>query len=213
MEIEKLPEIIGTMQKDIETLKRAIKPQADVEARPQPADDELKVLKKDGTLADTGEQLSLDEISGIIVPLIDGQRVLVYPKFKECELLPDGANTEGFEFTRNEAALIYRGGDGTKYTNLLIEHGSEAAKYVRNVCPGRPFNLPWNALILAALYHFKEKFNALAGDIDGADELEFPAWSSALYSSNSAWYYNRYGNFHNRSFYYSLTCVPCVLYK
>lgn len=206
MNIEEIPQIITAIQDDIKMLKSAINPKPEIHA-----DSELKVLLKDNTIADDDAEMRLEDIKGIIVPLLNGKRVLVYPKFKEHPLLPEGTKWNGKQM--NECDTLYNDSDGCKETDDLLALGSEAAKFVRSVCPGTKFNLPHNMLILAALYHFLEQFNEIVARIDGASELAFPAWSSAMLSSYSAWYSSYYGYFGINTFYFSLVCVPCVLYK
>ncbi len=206
MNIEEIPQIITAIQDDIKMLKSAINPKPETHT-----DSELKVLLKDNTIADDDAEMKLADIKGIIVPLLNGKRTLVYPKFKECPLLPEGTRWSGKQM--NECDMLYNDSDGRKETDDLLALGSEAAKFVRSVCPGTEFNLPHNMLILAALYHFWEQFNEIVARIDGASELAFPAWSSALGSSYGAWGCDFLGSFHAGSFYYSLMCVPCVLYK
>lgn len=206
MNIEEIPQIITAIQDDIKMLKSAINPKPEIHT-----DSELKVLLKDNTIADDDAEMKLDDIKGIIVPLLNGKRVLVYPKFKECPLLPEGTKWNGKQM--NECDTLYNDSDGRKETDDLLDLGSEAAKFVRSVCPGTEFNLPHNMLILVALYHFWKQFNEIVARIDGASELAFPAWSSAMYSSSSAWVCNYYGYFNFSYFYVSLMCVPCVLYK
>lgn len=206
MNIEEIPQIITAIQDDIKMLKSAINPKPEIHT-----DSELKVLLKDNTIADDDAEMKLDDIKGIIVPLLNGKRVLVYPKFKECPLLPEGTKWNGKQM--NECDTLYNDSDGRKETDDLLDLGSEAAKFVRSVCPGTEFNLPHNMLILVALYHFWKQFNEIVARIDGASELAFPAWSSAMYSSDTAWYCGYHGFFNHRYFYASLMCVPCVLYK
>ena len=206
MNIEEIPQIITAIQDDIKMLKSAINPKPEIHT-----DSELKVLLKDNTIADDDAEMKLEDIKGIIVPLLNGKRVLVYPKFKECQLLPDGTKWNGKQM--NECDTLYNDSDGRKETDDLLALGSEAAKFVRSVCPGTEFNLPHNMLILAALYHFWEQFNEIIARIDGASELAFTAWSSAMYSSGYAWYCGNDGYFDHDYFYVSLMCVPCVLYK
>lgn len=206
MNIEEIPQIITAIQDDIKMLKSAINPKPETHT-----DSELKVLLKDNTIADDDAEMKLADIKGIIVPLLNGKRTLVYPKFKECPLLPEGTRWSGKQM--NECDMLYNDSDGRKETDDLLALGSEAAKFVRSVCPGTEFNLPHNMLILAALYHFWEQFNEIVARIDGASELAFPAWSSAMLSSGSAWNGSYSGYFSNDLFYCSLMCVPCVLYK
>ena len=206
MNIEEIPQIITAIQDDIKMLKSAINPKPEIHT-----DSELKVLLKDNTIADDDAEMKLEDIKGIIVPLLNGKRVLVYPKFKEIPLLPEGTRWSGRQM--NECDMLYNDSDGRKETDDLLALGSEAAKFVRSVCPGTEFNLPHNMLILAALYHFREQFNEIVARIDGASELAFPAWGSAMYSSDGAWYCYGNGNFYHNAFYNSLMCVPCVLYK
>ena len=206
MNIEEIPQIITAIQDDIKMLKSAINPKPEIHT-----DSELKVLLKDNTIAEDDAEMKLEDIKGVIVPLLNGKSVLVYPKFKECPLLPESVKWNGKQM--NECDTLYNYSDGRKETDDLLALGSEAAKFVRSVCPGTEFNLPQNMLILVALYHFWEQFNEIVARIDGASELDFPAWSSAMNSSNSAWIYNAYGAFNYDYFYYSLMCVPCVLYK
>lgn len=206
MNIEEISQIITAIQDDIKMLKSAINPKPEIHT-----DSELKVLLKDNTIADDDAEMKLEDIKGIIVPLLNGKRVLVYPKFKEFPLLPEGTKWNGRQM--NECDTLYNDSDGRKETDDLLALGSKAAKFVRGVCPGTEFNLPHNMLILAALYHFWEQFNEIVARIDGASELAFPAWSSAMASSYYAWYCDSRGYFNFNTFYYSLMCVPCVLYK
>lgn len=206
MNIEEIPQIITAIQDDIKMLKSAINPKPEIRT-----DSELKVLLKDNTIADDDAEMKLEDIKGIIVPLLNSKRVLVYPKFKECPLLPESVKWNGKQM--NECDTLYNDSDGRKEIDDLLALGSEAAKFVRSVCPGTEFNLPHNMLILAALYHFCEQFNEIVARIDGASELAFPAWSSAMDSSYHAWHYNGYGYFSYSLFCYSFLCVPCVLYK
>ena len=206
MNIEEIPQIITAIQDDIKMLKSAINPKPEIHT-----DSELKVLLKNNTIADDDAEMKLEDIKGIIVPLLNGKRVLVYPKFQEHPLLPESVKWNGKQM--NECDMLYNDSDGRKETDDLLALGSEAAKFVRSVCPGTEFNLPHNMLILAALYHFWEQFNEIVARIDGASELDFPAWSSAVFSSLYAWNYRYYGSFNINYFYYSLMCVPCVLYK
>lgn len=206
MNIEEIPQIITAIQDDIKMLKSAINPKPEIHT-----DSELKVLLKDNTIADDDAEMKLEDIKGIIVPLLNGKSVLVYPKFKECPLLPESVKWNGKQM--NECDTLYNDSDGRKETDDLLALGSEAAKFVRSVCPGMEFNLPHNMLILAALYHFWEQFNEIVARVDGASELDFPAWSSAMYSSSNAWRCYGIGYFAGGDFYYSLMCVPCVLYE
>ena len=206
MNIEEIPQIITAIQDDIKVLKSAINPKPEIHT-----DSELKVLLKDNTIADDDAEMKLEDIKGIIVPLLNGKRVLVYPKFKECPLLPESVRWNGKQM--NECDTLYNDSDGRKETDDLLALGSEAAKFVRSVCPGTEFNLPHNMLILAALYRFWKQFNEIVARIDGASELDFPAWSSAMYSSNLAWGCGDDGLFYGSFFCGSLMCVPCVLYK
>ena len=206
MNIEEIPQIITAIQDDIKMLKSAINPKPEIHT-----DSELKVLLKDNTIADDDAEMKLEDIKGIIVPLLNGKSVLVYPKFKECPLLPESVKWNGKQM--NECDTLYNDSDGRKETDDLLALGSEAAKFVRSVCPGMEFNLPHNMLILAALYHFWEQFNEIVARVDGASELDFPAWSSAMSSSSGAWYCNSYGLFNHGNFCHSLMCVPCVLYE
>ena len=206
MNIEEIPQIITAIQDDIKMLKSAISPKLETHT-----DSKLKVLLKDNTIADDDTEMKLEDIKGIIVPLLNGKRVLVYPKFKECPLLPEGTKWNGKQM--NECDTLYNDSDGRKETDDLLALGSEAAKFVRSVCPGTVFNLPHNMLILAALYHFWEQFNEIVARIDGASELDFPAWGSAMYSSGGAWGCYNGGSFYSNYFCNSFMCVPCVLYK
>ena len=206
MNIEEIPQIITAIQDDIKMLKSAIDPKPEIHTG-----SELKVLLKDNTIADDDAEMKLEDIKGIIVPLLNGKRVLVYPKFKECPLLPESVRWNGKQM--NECDTLYNDSDGRKETDDLLALGSEAAKFVRSVCPGTEFNLPHNMLILAALYYFWEQFNEIVARIDGASELAFRAWSSAMGSSSIAWRYSSGGYFGSSHFCYSLMCVPCVLYK
>lgn len=208
MNIEEIPQIITAIQDDIKMLKSAINPKPEIHT-----DSELKVLLKNNIIADDDAEMKLEDIKGIIVPLLNGKRVLVYPKFKECPLLPEGTKWNGKQM--NECDTLYNDSDGRKETDDLLDLGSEAAKFVRSVCPGTEFNLPHNMLILVALYHFWKQFNEIVARIDGASELAFPAWSSAMYSSDRAWYCFNLGYFGttSTSAARSCACRACFINK
>ena len=200
MNIEDIPKIITDIQNDISSLKRAI-------SLKQTEEEGLKVLLKSGSYADNAASLKLEDIKGITVPLLNGKRVLVYPKFKDCELLADDVKWEGRTMSEND--VYYNNSDGRSETDELLALGSKAAKFVRSV--GDEFNLPHNALILVALYHFRQEFNDIVKHIDGADTLAFPAWSSGMYASYLAWYYSNGGSFSSSNFCNASPAVPCVL--
>lgn len=219
MDIEKIPAIITEIQDDIKMLKRAVKANAPAQEVTTELNKEVKVLAQDGTITplsavkDT-DKWDLEDIDGIIVPLLDGRQVLVYPKFKECKLLPSEEACRNWKAPQlSECEALYYHGDGHEETSELIELKSEAAQWVRTVCKNRPFNLPFNLQILFALGHFKVSFNDLVTHINGADEYNSSfSWSSCRYSTSSAWYCNGYGNASGDYFGYGLAAVPCVLY-
>jgi hypothetical protein len=71
MNIEEIPQIITAIQDDIKMLKSAINPKPEIHT-----DSELKVLLKDNTIADDDAEMKLEDIKGIIVPLLNGKAYL-----------------------------------------------------------------------------------------------------------------------------------------
>ena len=225
MDIEKIPSIIEGMQKDISFLKseisavkgERIEHKAEISASKQEIFSkfsyDLAVMTKDEKvyyIDNIPDEIELEDVDGIVLPLLDRRLVLVYPKFKDnCKLLPDGADWKAPKLSECEA--LYYEGNGEQETTDLLALGSEAAKYVRNVADHRKFNLPFNLQVLFALHHYKAEFNELVKHIEGADEYNPSyAWSSCRYNTNNAWNYNNNGNTNNNNFYNGLTAVPCV---
>ncbi|MCR5244414.1 MAG: hypothetical protein K6C37_06720 [Bacteroidales bacterium] len=152
----------------------------------------------------------LDVIEGIAVPLITGEELLVLPKYETCALCEDENIPSKDEWPcRDEWAAVLDLRSGKEETDLLVEHKSPAALYVRSW--GEKCNLP----TLFQLFHimnYRAEINELAANIEGADQLGSYVWSSSRYYAYNAWI--SYGNGGCAGYYYvcyAVLAVPCVL--
>lgn len=153
----------------------------------------------------------LDVIEGIAVPLITGGELLVLPKYETCALCED-ENIPGTDEwpCRDEWDAVLDIHSGKEETDLLVEHESPAALYVRSW--GEKCNLP----TLFQLFHimkYRAEINELAANIEGADQLGSSVWSSSRFFAYYAWYSGGNGCASYVSMYVAYLAVPCKLLK
>lgn len=167
---------------------------------------EPKIIFKDGR---EGE-MTLDAIKGIAIPRIDGETILVYPKYKDCALLDENRIRDWKESEHDEIDALFVDADRSKeVTDDLLALDSPAAKHVRSV--GKQFNIP-SLLTVGAIWKYRKDINALAKKISGADLLhERPyLWSCCRGGAGYAWVAGGGVGFfgYGGTLYSSFTVVP-----
>ena len=168
-------------------------------------EDVFLVMKKEHE----GEAPTMDNIEGICIPMLNGDRFLLYPKFGKFPLLPEDKieDYKGKCYTEAEALFT---NDNHNETTALLALGSEAAKFVRSL-NGR--DLPSLSMCLSIEY-YKDKINTVAKKITGAELVDNSLrWSSCRYSTGSAWYCDRTGITNTNAFCISFTVSAVSAYK
>ncbi len=172
-----------------------------------------RIIYKDGCEG----QNRLECIEGIEIELLNGQKALIYPKYKECVFLSAGRGPRREARSMREIEALKQM-SAEKATTELYDLDSPAAKHVRQFKSEKygSFNLP---TLLAAMEIVDQEaaIDTLAKTIEGADlicEFSPNVWSSCRYSSGRTWYcdgdheYIGSGNF-----CYLFLAVPTVLYR
>ncbi len=168
-----------------------------------------KIIYKEGCEG----QNRLECIKGIEIDMLNGQKCLVYPKYKECKLLNDDARAEMWEAPNLTEIGALKVEDTTAATDELLSLGSPAAQHVREC---GDYNLP-SLLAAMEIWDQREDIDALARQIEGAELLRdytLDIWSSCRYSANNAWsYFGNHGFASNYHFYVANLAVPVTLLK
>lgn len=165
-----------------------------------------KIIFKEGR---EGE-MTIDAIKGIAIPRIDGAIILVYPKYKECELLAYERRYDWKEPEHTEIEALLEDTDKSKErTDALLKLDSPAAKFVRGI--GKQFNIP-SLLTAGTIKKYCKEINTLAKQIEGADVLPEGSylWSCLRYSASYAWYAYGGGGFFCFSYMYNAYVVVPV---
>ena len=164
-----------------------------------------KIIFKEGR---EGE-MTIDAIKGIAIPRIDGATILVYPKYKECELLAYERRYDWKEPEHTEIEALLEDTDKSKErTDTLLELDSPAAKFVRSI--GKRFNIP-SLLTSGTIKKYCKEINTLTKQIEGADVLPEGSslWSCLRSRAGYAWYaLGSYGFFNNNFMYLAFVVVP-----
>ena len=153
--------------------------------------------------------MTLDAIKGIAIPRIAGATILVYPKYKECELLAYERRNDWKEPEHTEIEALLEDTDKSKErTDALLELDSPAAKFVRDI--GKQYNIP-SLLTAGTIKKYCREINTLAKQIEGADILPKGSYLLSCLRNNAytAWRANGYYGFFSSSYmYYSNVVVP-----
>lgn len=171
----------------------------------------VKIIYKEGLEG----QNRIECIEGIEIDLLNGQKALIYPKYKNAELVEDGEEDKWTAKSVTEIEALKQM-DNNWATGALLKIGSPAAEHVSKFSSDGHgiFGVP---TLLAALEVVDQKkdIDALAETIEGADLLEdFSAyvWSCSRYGSRGSWIANGRGGFAGYgSLYGRFAAVPLVL--
>lgn len=146
-----------------------------------------RIIYKDGC----DGQNRLESIEGIEIDLPNGQKALIYPRYRD-EVLLDQKDRDRWHDAKISETAALRLRDNQAATAALLEAGSPAAEFVSKFTSERfgRFGLP---TLLAALEITEQKgaIDELARGIDGADLLkDFSScvWSCSRFSTNSGWF-------------------------
>lgn len=172
-----------------------------------------KIIYKEGLEG----QNRIECIEGIEIDLLNGQKALIYPKYKDAELVEGGEEDKWTAKSVNEIEALKQM-DNNWATGALLKIGSPVAKHVSQFSSDGHgiFGLP---TLLAALEVVDQKkdIDALAETIEGADLLkDFSAgvWSCSRCSSGLGWFaYGSVGFAGSYSLCNRFAAVPLVLYK
>lgn len=135
-------------------------------------------------------QNRLECIEGIEIDLPNGQKALIYPKYRNEELLDPKDRDRWLDAGISETAAL-RLRDNQAATAALLEAESPAARFVTKFTSERfgRFGLP---TLLAAMEITEQEgeIDKLAREIDGADLLEdfsSSVWSCSRYFPSGGW--------------------------
>lgn len=154
-------------------------------------------------------------IEGIEIDLLNGQKALIYPKYRNEKLLDPKDRDRWLDAGISETAAL-RLRDSQAATAALLEAESPAARFVTKFTSERfgRFGLP---TLLAAMEITEQEgeIDKLAREIDGADLLEdFSSivWSCSRFNAGNGWCAYGYGGYAG----YGILCssylaVPLVL--
>ena len=153
---------------------------------------------------------SLEEVFCIALPRLDGTWIGIYPKYKNCSMLPSGKNWGmGKEYSREiDAIYNFTEKDAIENSEWLVKNGSEVAKWCKYYGGYVP-----SLLTVLAIAHFREAINEIVNHIEEADKIQDndTIWSSVRSYAGSAWcFFSLSGYIANYSLYGGNLVVPCV---
>lgn len=225
MKLESLPKVIKQMQNDICELKKSnkelvlrIENRQDEKAHLHSGKVRLKFKSgEEHTIDQIGDKIcEIDNIDGIIIPVLDGREFMLYPKYERRKMLEEESIKEWKAKDMTEIESMYAKCDGKKETDELLSIDSPAAAFVRSVAAHREFNLPGDVLVVIAVIRYTDEINAIAEHIEGADKLNKNSnvWSCSRSGSSFGWFaFGGGGYAYGNYLYYSYLAVPLVLYK
>jgi len=157
---------------------------------------------------DESQSKTLDNLSGIHVPCLDGSEFLLFPKYKELQLLPKDTDASGIEIQENP---FYPTVDQHTLTTQWLNAGSEAARFVRSFGDDKSLPTP---LQLVAIKYYAEKIDELSKLINGdlLSEIGSYWWACLRYGTYVAWCVNGFGIFYGVYFYNSNQALPVSLF-
>jgi len=155
---------------------------------------------------------TLEDVKGIVVPMLNGQECLIWPKYKTCQLLTEKSADKWNAPERSEIEALRETTQRDSYF-LLETGGSPAMDFVRG------FGEQWRLPTLPAAMEItarKLEIDNLVRKIEGADLFgtqDFPGvWSASRRGIYDAWYSNGGNGFAGGSnMYYWVLVVPCII--
>lgn len=152
---------------------------------------------------------NMDNIQGISIPMINGKRFLLYPKFCDLPLLRisqiNKCETKQLSYTK---ALYSE--NNHEETSLLLKAESPAAQFTRSFGMDIP-----STMMNIALCKYENEISLLCKQINGAMDIKKISsfrWSSSRCSTHYAWYCNSLGTF--GSYYcdssFTVSCVKAL---
>lgn len=146
-----------------------------------------RIIYKDGC----DGQNRLECIEGIEIDLMNGQKALIYPRYRDEVLLDQKDRDRWHDVGISETAALWLR-DNQAATAALLEAGSPAAEFVSRFTSERfgTFGLP-TLLVAMEITEQKGEIDELAREIDGADLLkDFSSgvWSCSRCGSDYGWF-------------------------
>lgn len=136
---------------------------------------------------DGHKPVALSDIEGISLELLNGETIVVFPKYKDAKFLDDEKLPR---YTRKGLreidALHLTSTDATILTDELLALESPAAKHVREL---GAYDLP-TLLAAGDIVRQRDEIDKLARTIEGADLFDDCGpviWSCCRYSAYGAW--------------------------
>lgn len=149
---------------------------------------------------------TLENLEGIRVPVIDGTEILLYPKYKECALLPE--DKIKYWSAKGQYNPLYADIDQHKATDELFSLGSKAAEHARQY--GKDIALPTQLLAIA---YYRGRINEISKILGGdlLSDIDSRWWSLLRYDADNAWcVHGANGTFYAYYMYYSSLCLPVL---
>lgn len=163
---------------------------------------------------DGHKPVTLSDIEGISLELLNGETIVVFPRYKDAEFLEKEKLPLYVRKSISEIdALHLTSTDATILTDELLSLESPAAKHVREQ---GAYDLP-TLLAAGEIVRQKEEIDKLARTIEGAelfDDYGSNIWTCCRNHADGAW--NAYGSggfFSLSSMCYNYLAVPVALLK
>ena len=163
---------------------------------------------------DGHKPVTLSDIEGISLELLNGETIVVFPKYKDANFLDNEKlpryTRKGF---REIDALHLTSTDATILTDELLALESPAAKHVREQ---GAYDLP-TLLAAGEIMRQRKEIDKLARTIEGADLFDncgSGIWTCCRYSAGLAWYAGGNHSFFDvNGMFVSYLAVPVALLK
>ncbi|MBQ0144989.1 MAG: hypothetical protein KBS78_07435 [Bacteroidales bacterium] len=170
-----------------------------------------EIIYKKG--CDGHKPVTLSDIEGISLELLNGETIVVFPKYKDVKFLD---REKISKYTRKNFsefdALHVKSTDATILTDELLALESPAAKHVREQ---GAYDLP-SLLAAGEIMKQRDEIDKLARTIEGADLFDNCGSSICTCCRDSAgfaWYAHGGSGFFNGGMYSSFLAVPVALLK
>lgn len=173
-----------------------------------------KIIYKEGCEG----QKELSCIEGIEIDLLNRQKALIYPKYKECPLITNPEMLETWDAKCLSEIEALKETDSLKATRTLCAIGSPAAEFVSQFFSDRHGIYVMPTLLAAVeIGYQKTEIDTLATSIKGTDLLcEFTSsvWSSSRCGDLGGWCaVGGIGCAVGGHLYSSQLAVPLLLYR